>query len=243
MQGRRRLPHNIIRTISKSGLCSRKQALELVMAGKVKINGKITLDPGHKTRNSDQILVNEKPLPKVKKRYILFHKPAGFVTTRKDELGRPTVYEFLKDINDWVFPVGRLDLDSEGLLIFTNDTKFGNVLTDPHYKINRTYEVLITGHITDKDIEKVLKGIDIGRGEKTQPTSLKILSKNEDSAWVEVSLKEGKNREIRRLFEALNRPVQRLIRTKFGPFILGHIKSGKWHEFEEIPPEISKLTK
>ena len=243
MQGRRRLPHNIIRTISKSGLCSRKQALELVMAGKVKINGKITLDPGHKTRNSDQILVNEKPLPKVKKRYILFHKPAGFVTTRKDELGRPTVYEFLKDINDWVFPVGRLDLDSEGLLIFTNDTKFGNVLTDPHYKINRTYEVLITGHITDKDIEKVLKGIDIGRGEKTQPTSLKILSKNEDSAWVEVSLKEGKNREIRRLFEALNRPVQRLIRTRFGPFNLGHIKSGKWHEFEEIPPEISKLTK
>jgi len=240
---RRRLPHNIIRTISKSGLCSRKQALELVMAGKVKINGRITLDPGHKTKKTDQILVNEKPIPKAKKRYILFHKPAGYVTTRKDELGRPTVYEFLKDIDDWVFPVGRLDRDSEGLLIFTNDTKFGNVLTDPRYKIDRTYEVLITGHLTDSDIDKVLKGMNIGRGEKTQPIILKILSKNDDSTWVRISLKEGKNREIRRLFEALNRPVKRLIRTKFGPFNLGSVKPGKWNEFREIPPEISKLIK
>jgi 23S rRNA pseudouridine2605 synthase len=237
----RRLPHNIIRTISKSGLCSRKQALELVMAGKVKINGKTVLDPGHKTRKTDQILVNEKPIPKTKKRYILFHKPAGYVTTRKDELGRPTVYEFLKNIDDWVFPVGRLDRDSEGLLIFTNDTKLGNVLTDPRYKIERTYEVLITGHITNNEIEKVLKGIDIGRGEKTQPLSLKILSKSDDFTWVEVSLKEGKNREIRRLFKALNRPAKRLIRTKFGPFNLASIKPGKWNEFTEIPPQISKL--
>ena len=242
MQGRR-LPHNIIRTISKSGLCSRKQALELVMAGKVKINGKTVLDPGHKTRNSDHILVNEKPLTKKDKRYILFHKPAGYVTTRKDELGRPTVYEFLKDMDDWIFPVGRLDLDSEGLLIFTNDTKLGNILTEPRYQIERTYEALITGHITDTDIQKVLKGIDIGRNEKSHPTSLKILAKNDDSTWVEVSLKEGKNREIRRLFEALNRPVKRLIRTKFGPFKLGSIEPGKWIELKEIPLQISKLIK
>ena len=230
------LSKNIIRTISKSGFCSRKQALELVMAGKVKINGKITLDPGHKTGKTDQILINGKPLPKVKKRYILLHKPAGYVTTRKDELGRPTVYEFLKDIDDWVFPIGRLDMDSEGLLILTNDTEFGNIMTDPHYKINRTYKVLITGHITDDEIKDILKkGLKIGRGEKTQPTSLKILSKNDDSTWVEVSLKEGKNREIRRLFEALNRPVKRLIRTDFGPFKLGSIDPGKWIELKAIP--------
>lgn len=242
MQGRH-LPHNIIRTISKSGLCSRKQALVLVMSGKVKINGKKVFDPGHKTTKSDRILVHEKPLPKVAKRYILFNKPAGYVTTREDELGRPTVYEFLKDIHDWVFPVGRLDSDSEGLLIFTNDTKFGNILTEPRYKISRTYKVLITGHITDNDIEKVLKGLDIGRGQKTQPKSLKILSKNDDYTWVEITLKEGKNREIRRLFEALNRPVKRLIRTKFGPFRLDSIEPGKWIEFKKIPPEISKLIK
>lgn len=244
MQGKRhRLPHNIIRTISKSGFCSRKQALELVMAGKVKINGKTVLDPGHKTRYPDHILVNEKPLPKTQKRYILFHKPAGYVTTRKDELNRPTVYEFLKDIDDWVFPVGRLDRDSEGLLIFTNDTKLGNILTDPRYKINRTYEVLITGHISQADLASMLKGLDIGRNEKAQLTSVKILTKNDDSTWVEVTLKEGKNREIRRLFEVLNRPVKRLIRTKFGPFCLGSIKPGEWNELIGIPPEIYKLTK
>ena len=237
-------PNNIIRTISKSGLCSRKQALELVMAGKVRINSKTVTDPGCKVRNSDRILVHEKPIPKARKRYILFHKPAGYITTRKDELGRPTVYEFFKDIDDWVFPVGRLDLDSEGLLIFTNDTKLGNVLTDPHYKISRTYEVLITGHITDKEIEKIInEGMDIGRGEISHPISLKIASKDADSTWVEISLREGKNREIRRLFEALNRPVKRLIRTKFGPFKLGSIESGKCVEFNEIPTKISNLTK
>jgi 23S rRNA pseudouridine2605 synthase len=237
------ISHNIIRTISKSGLCSRKQALELVMAGKVKINGKTVLDPGHKTRDSDRILVHEKPLTRAGKRYILFNKPAGYVTTRKDELNRPTVYEFLKDLDDWIFPVGRLDMNSEGLLILTNDTKFGNILTEPRYKISRTYEVLITGHITQEDIANMLKGIDIGRNERSHPESLKILSKNDDSTWVEVSLREGKNREIRRLFEALNRPVIRLLRTRFGPFRLGSIKPGKWIELKEIPQEISKLIK
>ncbi|MCX5667975.1 MAG: pseudouridine synthase [Candidatus Omnitrophica bacterium] len=235
------LSKNIIRTISKSGLCSRKQALELVMAGKVKINGKTVVEPGHKVRKSDHIIVDEKPLPKKDKRYILLHKPAGYVTTRKDELGRPTVYDFIKDIDDWVFPVGRLDLDSEGLLIFTNDTKLGNLLTEPRYKISRTYEVLITGQITPKEIKAVLSGIDIGRGEKTEPISLKILSRNSDSAWVEVMLKEGKNREIRRLFEVLNKPVKRLIRTRFGPFKLGSLKPGKWIELKTIPPEMSSL--
>ena len=238
-----RLSHNIIRTISKSGFCSRKQALELVMAGKVKIDGKMIVDPGHKVRNSAHILVNEKPLPKKEKRYILLHKPAGYVTTRKDELGRPTVYDFIRDIDDWIFPVGRLDLDSEGLLIFTNDTKFGNLLTEPRYKISRTYEVLITGQITPKEIESVLSGMDISRGERTEPISLRILSKNSNSTWVEVMLKEGKNREIRRLFEALNKPVKRLIRTRFGPFKLGSIESGKWIDLKELPPEISSLIK
>ncbi|MCX5713434.1 MAG: pseudouridine synthase [Candidatus Omnitrophica bacterium] len=238
------ISRNIIRTISKSGFCSRKQALELVMAGKVKINAKTVIDPGYKTKKTDRILVNNKPLLKAKKRYILLHKPAGYVTTRKDELGRPTVYKLLKDIDDWIFPVGRLDLDSEGLLILTNDTKFGNIMTEPRFKISRTYKVLITGHIADDTVQDLLKnGLDIGKGEKTHPTSLKMVSKNDDSAWVEVSLKEGKNREIRRLFEALNRPVIRLIRTDFGPFRLGSIDLGKWIEFNAIPPEISRLIK
>ena len=229
------MTHNVIRTISKSGFCSRKQALELVMAGKVKIKGKTILDPGAKIRDPGDIFVNGKPLPKSKKRYILFHKPAGYVTTRSDELGRPTVYEFLKDIGDWVFPVGRLDRDSEGLLIFTNDTKFGNILTEPRYKIERTYEVLVDGAISQADVLNMLKGIDIGRGEKAEPISVKLLDKKDGQNWVRVSLLGGKNREIRRLFEQFGKSVERLIRTKFGPFSLGAIKPGSWVELKEIP--------
>jgi 23S rRNA pseudouridine2605 synthase len=235
------LPHNIIRMISKSGLCSRKLALDLVMKGRVKIKGKIVFDPGIKISDPGDIFVDGKPLPEVKKRYILFHKPSGYVTTRNDELGRPTVYEFLKDIDDWMFPVGRLDRDSEGLLIFTNDTKFGNILTEPCYKIERTYEVLIDGSISHGDILKMLKGVDIGRGEKAEPTSVKMLDKKDGQSWVRISLRGGKNREIRRLFESFDTQVKRLIRIKFGPFSLGAIKPGRWIELKEIPSEISKL--
>jgi len=237
----RGVSHNIIRTISKSGLCSRKLALDMVMAGKVKVKGKTVLDPGAKISDPGNIFVNGKPLPKVKKRYILFHKPRGYVTTRKDELGRPTVYEFFKDIDDWIFPVGRLDRDSEGLLIFTNDTKFGNILTEPSYKIERTYEVLTDGPILQDEILSMLKGVDIGRGEKAQPVSVKILDKKDGCSWIKISLQGGKNREIRRLFEHFNKTVKRLIRTKYGPFSLSSIKPGRWLELKEIPLEISKL--
>ncbi len=211
------------------------------MAGRVKINGKTILDPGTKISDPGTVFVDGKPLPKVKKRYILLHKPAGYVTTRNDELGRPTVYEFLKDVDDWIFPVGRLDLDSEGLLIFTNDAKFGNILTEPRYKIARTYEVLIDGSILQDEILLMLKGVDIGRGERSEPVSVKVLDKTPSGTWIRISLQGGKNREIRRLFERFNKPVKRLIRTKYGTFSLGDIKPGKWIELKEIPPEISKL--
>ena len=227
--------YNIIRTISKYGLCSRKQAFEFVKNGKVRVNEKTVLDPGKKISPVDRISVNGKPLKEKRKRYILFHKPAGYVTTRQDELGRPTVYEFLKNIDDWVFPVGRLDKDSEGLLILTNDTKFGNALTDPRYNIPRTYKVLIDGILSNDNLEDIRKGINIGRGEKTQPAKVKILNHDKNRTLLEITITEGKNREVRRLFEHLNKPVKRLIRLSFGPFSLGHIKSGKYVEINKIP--------
>lgn len=226
---------NIIRTISKSGLCSRKQALELVLAGKVKVKGKAVRDPGTKISGPGNILVSGKPLPRSKKTYILLHKPPGYVTTRKDELGRPTVYEFLKDVGDWVFPVGRLDLDSEGLLIFTNDTEFGNILTDPRYKIERTYEILIDNPVSEDDILQMRRGVDIGRGETARPTGVKTLDKTDGLNWVQITLQSGKNREIRRLFEHFDKKVRRLVRIKYGPFDLGSIKPGKWIELKEVP--------
>ncbi len=238
---RRQASHNVIRAISRSGFCSRKQALRLVQANAVKINGKTVLDPGQKVSLPDRVTVNGKPLPRKEARYILLNKPSGYVTTRKDELGRPTVYEFLKDVKDWVFPVGRLDLDSEGLLMFTNDTKLGNVLTDPRYDIERTYEVLITGSLAREEMLKIPKGIDIGRGETARPKNIKVLTCNDDSTLIEITLTEGKNREIRRLFQCLGRDVKRLKRIRFGPFKLGDLKPGKWIEVRDISLKILRL--
>jgi 23S rRNA pseudouridine2605 synthase len=225
---------NISRVLSKQGICSRKQAAEIVKSGRIKINGRITTDPGWQITSRDKILLDNKPLQKKTKRYIILHKPAGYVTTRNDELGRKTVYSLLGDINEWVFPVGRLDQESEGLLIFTNDTALGNKLTDPNYKVPKTYEVLVKGIVTEDDLSRIRQGMDIGRGEKTQPAKIKILSQDNSSTSILMTITEGKNREIRRLFECLEKKVIRLIRTQFGPLSLANIPKGKWKEVDNI---------
>lgn len=194
------------------------------------VNGKPVTDPGYVVRPHDKIrLAGEaaKPQPK---RYFLFHKPAGCVTTRSDEKGRKTIYDFLGEISGWVFPVGRLDMDSEGLLVLTNDTVYGNQLTDPSYKVPRTYEVWVKGLLGAEDQNKISRGVDIGRGETSLPARFKIMKAELPVSHAEVTLTEGKNREVRRLFEVLGKPVVRLLRTKFGPFALGDLKPGTWKE-------------
>lgn len=227
---KRHSAHNLIRSLSKSGVCSRKQALELVKDGKVVVNGRIVTDPGKKVMGKDRISVNGEAISTNKKRYILLHKPAGYVTTRNDELGRFTVYEFLKDVKEWVFPVGRLDKDSEGLLLFTNDTRFGDRLTDPKYRVPRIYKVTVKGVISQDDLARLRKGIEIGNGETAKPETVKIIGHDKASTVMEIKLTEGKNREIRRMFECLEKPVLRLIRTKFGPYAIDSTQPGKWHE-------------
>ena len=223
---------NLIRTLSKLGLCSRSQALVHVQAGRVTVNGERVTDPGRAVRPRDKIrLAGETAKPQAK-RYFLFHKPAGCVTTRSDEKGRRTIYHFLGEIGGWVFPVGRLDLDSEGLLVLTNDTAFGNRLTDPSFKVPRTYEVWVKGLLSAEDQNKIAGGTDIGRGETSLPARFKILKAGLPLSHAEVTLTEGKNREVRRLFEALGKPVARLLRTRFGPFALGDLKPGTWKEID-----------
>ncbi|MDD4862354.1 MAG: pseudouridine synthase [Smithellaceae bacterium] len=216
--------------MSKSGVCSRKQALKLVKEGKVAVNGRIVTDPGKKVMGEDCISVNGGAISTNKKRYILLHKPAGYVTTRNDELGRDTVYEFLKDVKEWVFPVGRLDKDSEGLLLFTNDTRFGDRLTDPKYRVPRTYKVTVKGVISQDDLARLRKGIEIGHEETAKAETVNIIGHDKASTVMEIMLTEGKNREIRRMFECLKKPVLRLIRTRFGPYAIGSTQPGKWRE-------------
>ena len=218
-----------MRTLPKLGLCSRTQGYELIRSGQVTVNGAIVTDPDKKVSPTDRILINGKKTQK-KLRYILLHKPAGYVTTRKDEKFRPTAYDILGDVGDWVFPVGRLDKETEGLLIFTNDTAFGDYLTNPVNKIPRRYVVTIEDAISEEEKRNIFNGVDIGRGEISRPTGLKVLEKNSRISTIEITLTEGKNREIRRLFEKLGKEVKRLVRISFGPFDLSDLAAGKWCE-------------
>ncbi len=229
---RRPSSRNLIRTLSKLGLCSRTQALAHVQAGRVTVNGRAVKDPGYVVRPGDKIhLAGQAARPQAK-RYFLFHKPAGCVTTRSDEKGRKTIYDWLTGIEDWVFPVGRLDLDSEGLLILTNDTAFGHRLTEPSFEVPRTYEVWVRGLLTADDQRQISRGIDMGRGETARPAHLKILKPEAGISHAEITLTEGKNREVRRLFGTLGKPVIRLLRTRFGAFTLGALKPGSWEEIK-----------
>ncbi|NLO90499.1 MAG: rRNA pseudouridine synthase [Elusimicrobia bacterium] len=228
--------HNIIRVLSKLGVCSRKQAVEYVQAGRVSVNGKTVLNPGMPASVNDRILVDGKAPAKNEKICVLFNKPPDCVTTRSDELGRKTVYDYLGDMGQWLFPVGRLDLESEGLLLFTNDTAFGNRLTDPRFSIPRTYLVTLDGPLSPAELERIGRGgVDIGRGECSGPASLSAVPEASGGFTVRITLTEGKNRELRRLFEVFGRKVLRLLRTDFGGFSLGDIAPGQWRKCP-VPP-------
>jgi len=217
--------------MSKLGVCSRKQAVEYVQAGRVHLNGRLVTDPGAHATLRDKIMVDGKPPVKKEYLYILFHKPAGCVTTRSDELGRKTVYDYLGDMGQWIFPVGRLDLDSEGLLLFTNDTELGNRLTDPKHKIPRTYNVTLDGPLPPEAVGEIRRGgIDIGRGEKTAPAHINELPQEAGFPIFRITITEGKNRELRRLFEHFGRTVTRLVRTNFGILKLGDIPCGQYRK-------------
>ena len=232
--------HNIIRVLSKLGVCSRKQAVEFVQAGRVTVNGKLVRDPGTPARLEDKILVDGKPPAKNEKICVLFNKPPGCVTTRSDELGRKTVYDYLGDMGQWLFPVGRLDLESEGLLLFTNDTDFGNRLTDPSFSIPRTYLVTLDGTLSPAELERIARGgVDIGRGEVSGPAAVSLAEQNPGGCVVKITLTEGKNRELRRLFEVFGRTVLRLKRTDFGGFSLGDLPPGQCRKVP-VPPAPQK---
>lgn len=225
-----RRSRTLVRALPKMGLCSRSQSYELIRSGHVTLNGRIVTDPNKEVKQADKITAAGAAVAKKQKRYIILHKPAGYVTTRKDEKARPTVYDILGNIGDWVFPVGRLDKDTEGLLIFTNDTSFGDYMTDPVNKMPRTYRATVEGIICEEVAEKTLKGIDIGRDERSKPIGFKVLKRLTNESIVEVTLTEGKNREVRRLCDALGTPVKRLLRIQFGPYRLGDLPEGAWRE-------------
>lgn len=230
--------------ISRAGIASRREAEKIIAAGRVTVDGKVTTELGAKADPAkNKIRVDGKLLRfDAEKFYILLNKPRGYVSTAKDERGRPTVLDLVKEIPARVYPVGRLDLNSEGLLLLTNDGELTNALIHPSFKVEKTYRVKVTGAVTEENLNKLRAGIELDDG-LTAPAE--IFRLNADT--VEITIHEGRNRQVRRMFAAVGCGVKRLRRIKFAGLTLDGVGVGKFRQLtsaeidslkKNIPPQI-----
>jgi 23S rRNA pseudouridine2605 synthase len=229
----------LARALSKLGYCSRSQAAELIRAGRVRLNGALRTNPEAPVRlHRDLIAVDGLAVRAAPKIYLLMNKPRGVVTTASDEAGRETVYSSLDKKLPWVGPVGRLDRASEGLLLFTNDSEWASRISDPRTHLDKTYHVQV-GALGDETLASTLvKGVRTSSREMLRAKRAHVLRTGERNAWLEIVLDEGKNRQIRRMLEALEIKVLRLVRIAVGPVQLGHIAKG---EFRALTSEEKRL--
>jgi len=222
--------HGLARTLSKRGLCSRSRAEALIRAGRVRVDGRIVRDPEARTLDGAKITLDEAELESAPLRYLMLNKPRGLVTTTADERGRDTVYSLFADADlPWLAPVGRLDKASEGLLLFTNDSAWAARITAPESRVGKTYHVQI-GALPDATLLARLRdGVDSTVGHLALD-SVRELRRGAKNAWLEIVLDEGRNRHIRRMLEALDVPVLRLIRVAIGSLALGDLPKGHWRD-------------
>lgn len=225
----------IAKFLARSGIASRRESEKLIEDGRIKVNGKTLNTPAFKVTNKDVVLFDNNPIAaKEPPRLWRYHKPDGLVTSHKDEKGRETVFDTLPKEMGRVISVGRLDITSEGLLLLTNDGELARQLELPSTAWQRKYRVRAYGHITQADLDTLKDGIKID-GIKTGPIEAELERQKGDNAWIAVTLREGKNREVRRAMETLKLHVNRLIRVSYGPFQLGGLAKG---EIEEVKTRV-----
>lgn len=220
--------------ISAAGITSRRASEELILAGRVTINGIVVTELGSKADTaSDTVAVDGKPLTIAAKRlYILLYKPVGYMTTLDDPEGRPLVTELLKEIGERVYPVGRLDYNTEGLLLLTNDGDWANHLMHPRHEVEKEYHVRVRGKVHKSQLDQLAGGVDID-GRKTAPARVGIIKEGEQNDWFSLTIHEGRNRQVRRMCEAVSLSVVRLRRVRYGMLSLDTLKPGEFRFLTE----------
>lgn len=219
--------------LADCGVGSRRECDSLIADGQVKVNGK-TASLGYMVKDGDKVTVNDKRIgDKQRPYYIMLNKPKGCVTTVKDDLGRKTVMDFVKDIHARLYPVGRLDYDTEGLLILTNDGDLSNRLTHPRNEINKTYVCRISGMLKENERATLEKGVLID-GVKTAPAKVKIVEQDQHHTRCEVTIHEGRNHQVKKMFEAVGKEVEFLKRVAVGDLRLGGLKRGEYRFLNDV---------
>jgi 23S rRNA pseudouridine2605 synthase len=225
------------RACSKLGWGSRTQAVAWIRGGNICVDGRVVTDPLTwvdldrqcitRTDEKSDTLPKFSSLRKSDRLVLVLHKPVGIVTTRRDERGRKTVYDLLPADLPWIFPAGRLDADSEGLLILTNDSALAVRLTEPEAHVPKTYHVTIRGVPSEKTLDQLRHGMEL-LGKRTKPIRLQVIRQNRQTTLVEMILAEGRNRQIRRMWQAVGHRVRRLVRVAIGEYSLGDLRPGEW---------------
>lgn len=229
------MAERIAKLIARSGVCSRRAAEELIRQQRVSVDGKIVDTPALTVSGNEKILVDGEKIPQIEHpRLWLYHKPTGLVTTHKDTAGRPTVFDSLPAGLPRVISIGRLDLNSEGLLLLTNDGELSRKLELPKNAWTRKYKVRVFGQLNQQKLAGLAEGIMVD-GVQYGAISVEVINQSGANSWLAVTLHEGKNREIRKVMKAIGLEVSRLIRVSYGPFQLGSLKKG---EIREVPQKV-----
>ncbi|MDR7236961.1 rRNA pseudouridine synthase [Bacillus sp. MM2020_1] len=228
------------KVIAQAGIASRRKSEELIKEGRVKVNGKVVTELGLKVSSSDRVEVNGIQIEKEEPVYFLLYKPRGVISSVNDEKGRKVVTDFFQHFKERIFPVGRLDYDTSGLLVLTNDGEFANLLMHPKSEIDKVYVAKVKGIPSKENLRKLEKGIRLEDG-KTAPARVKLLSADnkKQSAIVEITIHEGRNRQVRRMFEAIGHDVLKLKRERYAFLTLNGLKTGDAREL--TPHEVKQL--
>ncbi len=241
MRQQERTLKTLDRVLSKAGLASRTQARSWIANGRVAVNGRLIQTPDHWVDiDRDRVTLDGSPLQSLQGRYILLYKPKGFLTTYRDPEGRPTVYDLLEDVKQFVGTVGRLDLDTSGLLLMTNDNALAEAITNPEHGIPKTYLVKASTLLTDEQVARLASGVELSDG-PTRPAIVRRQRDSEKYTFLEMTITEGRNRQVRRMLEAVESKVLKLVRIKLGPLTLEGLQIGKWRDL--TAEEVIKLRK